>query len=435
MKKTHRTMLVTLMLCAVFFGAFAAAEEADPAAVRVGEVSYPLSLVQFAVDPYADAAAASDETLTEERKQEILRQTEAHFIGLGVIENKLRELGKNDFTEDEMDILRSQAAFQYEQTWQQIYRDAKQYSEDITQEEITSWMTEKGYTQDAFLRELLVSERESRILDLYCSDVTVTDEEAETYYREQFLEPDKERYGADVPLYEEEILLPGRTSFYVPEGYRYIKNILLAFPEKTAGELSAIEVDGKKALSAAQKAYDKLARAAAAGQDQTELKADYDKKMEAVARLEDKYREKEKEAIPLLSDTIAAIREQLAAGISIETLLQQYSLDQQQTGADKPGALYHPESVLWPPEAHAVIDAVAAPGGLSEPYCDQLGVHLVYYAGNAPGGERELLPEERVQLQESALYYAQLQKLDNLIDSWLPAYEVFTDLSGIRFEE
>ena len=75
------------------------------------------------------------------------------------------------------------------------------------------------------------------------------------------------------------------------------------------------------------------------------------------------------------------------------------------------------------------------PGGLSEPFCDELGVHLVYYAGNAPGGERELTPEEKAQLKESALYYAQLQKLEGLIESWLPAYEVFTDLSGIRFEE
>lgn len=433
-KSIHTVLISALILCLAPCGT-AAVEDADPIAVRVGEVSYPLSLVQFSVDPYVDMAAATDETLTEERKQEILQQTEEHFISLGVIENKLRELGKNDFTEDEMDILRGQAAFQYEQTWQQIYQDAKSYSDDITQEEITSWMTSKGYTPEAFLRELLVSERESRILDLYCSDVTVTDEEAETYYREQFLDPDRERYGQNVPLYEEEILVPGRTAFFTPEGYRYIKNILLAYPAEIAEALSAIEVEGKKALTAAQKAYDKLAQAAATGQDQTELKAAYDKKMEAVAELEDKYRAKEKEAVPLMADTIASIREQLAAGISIETLLKQYSLDQQQTGTDKPGALYHPESELWPQEAHEVIDAVTEVGGLSEPYCDQMGVHLVYYAGNAPGGERELLPEERAQLKESALYYYQLQKLTGLIDSWLPDYEVFTDLSGIHFEE
>ncbi len=433
MKK--KTLCFTLMLLACLFLYMQAFAEEDPVAVRVGDVSYPLSLVQFSIDPYVDMAAATDETLTGERKQELLKQAEEHFISLGVIENKLRELGKNDFTEDEMDILRNQAAVQYEQTWQQIYQDTKNYSEDINQEEVTSWMTSKGYTQDAFLRELLVSERESRILDLYCSDVTVTDEEAETYYREQFLEPDRERYGKDVPLYEEEILVPGRTSFYIPEGYRYIKNILLSYPEEITEALSAIDLEGKKALTAARKAYDKLAQAAATGQDQTELKAAYDKKMEAVASLEEKYRAKETEAIPLLADTIASIREQLAAGISIETLLKEYSLDQQQTGTDKPGALYHPESELWPREAHEMIDAVTEPGGLSEPYCDELGVHLVYYAGNAPGGERELTPEERAQLKESALYYAQLQKLEGLIESWLPNYEVFTDLSGIHFEE
>ena len=168
------TLCVALSLLPVT--AWAEAEdENDPVAIRVGEVSYPLSLVQFSIDPFVDIADAADETYTEEQKQEILQKTKKRLIGMAVIENKLREVGKNDFTEDEMDILRAQAASQYEQTWQQIYQDSKKYTTDISELEITSWMTEKGYTTEAFLRELEASERESRILDLYCSDVSVTD--------------------------------------------------------------------------------------------------------------------------------------------------------------------------------------------------------------------------------------------------------------------
>lgn len=428
------TLCVALSLLPVT--AWAEAEdENDPVAIRVGEVSYPLSLVQFSIDPFVDIADAADETYTEEQKQEILQKTKKRLIGMAVIENKLREVGKNDFTEDEMDILRAQAASQYEQTWQQIYQDSKKYTTDISELEITSWMTEKGYTTEAFLRELEASERESRILDLYCSDVSVTDEDVQRYYQEQFLDPDREKYGNDVPCYEEEVLLSGMNAFYTPEGYRYIKNILLAYPEEIASQLAAIQMEGKKTINAMKKAYNKLAEAAAAGQELTELKAAYDQKLAAVNALEDRYREKEKDALPLLADTIASIREQLKSGISIETLLKEYSLDQQQTGSDKPGALYHPDSTLWPQEAHDVIDAVTEIGGLSEPYCDQMGVHLIYYAGNAPGGERILTAAERLQLEQSALYYYQLQRLEELISVWLPAYEVYTDLSGIHFDE
>ena len=116
------TLCVALSLLPVT--AWAEAEdENDPVAIRVGEVSYPLSLVQFSIDPFVDIADAADETYTEEQKQEILQKTKKRLIGMAVIENKLREVGKNDFTEDEMDILRAQAASQYEQAWQQIYQD------------------------------------------------------------------------------------------------------------------------------------------------------------------------------------------------------------------------------------------------------------------------------------------------------------------------
>lgn len=441
-KRYCSAIFALLLILSVFTGAWMpgsaraeAAKENDPVAVRVGDVSYPLSLVQFSVDPYVDIAEAADEELTEEDKQNILQETVERFIGIGVIENKLREAGKNDFTEDEMDILRAEAARQYEQTWQQIYRDARNYANDITEQEITAWMTQKGYTQDAFLRELMASERESRILDLYCADVTMTDEDVQRYYREQFLEPDREKYQSDVPRYEEEVMVGGLNAFYIPEGYRYIKNFLLAYPEEVENELAAIQMKGRKVVSAAQKAYNKLAEAAAAGEELTELKAAYDKKLEAVNALEQQYREKEKDALPLLADTIASIREQLAAGISIETLLAEYSLDQQQTGTDKPGALYHADSTLWPREAHEVIDAVTQIGGLSEPYCDQLGVHLIYYAGDAPGGERALSLDEQMQLKQSALYYYQLEKLNELIDGWRSDYDIFTDFSGIHFDE
>lgn len=123
--------------------------EEDPVVVRVGEVAYPLSVVQFAVDPYFDLADVFDEELTEEDMQEIVGQTIEHMIGLGVIENKLMETGHNDFTEDEMDLLRGESARQYEQTWQQIWQNYTSAGESVTEAEITSWMNEKGYTQDA----------------------------------------------------------------------------------------------------------------------------------------------------------------------------------------------------------------------------------------------------------------------------------------------
>ena len=118
MFRLKKTSVPALMLAAVLLVAAAAgAEEADPAAVRVGEVVYPPSVAQFAVDPYADIAAVNDEELTEADKQEIIDSVMDHLVSLAVIENKLMETVHHDFTPDETDILRAAAASQYESTW------------------------------------------------------------------------------------------------------------------------------------------------------------------------------------------------------------------------------------------------------------------------------------------------------------------------------
>ena len=62
--KQAMAIIFTVILTAVMLSA--AAEAADPAVVRVGEVVYSLSVAQFAVDPYADIAEAGGEELTEE---------------------------------------------------------------------------------------------------------------------------------------------------------------------------------------------------------------------------------------------------------------------------------------------------------------------------------------------------------------------------------
>ena len=73
MSRLKKTTIPVLILSAVLlFTASAGTEAADPAVVRVGAVTYPLSVGQFAVDPYADIAEVNDEELTEADKQEII---------------------------------------------------------------------------------------------------------------------------------------------------------------------------------------------------------------------------------------------------------------------------------------------------------------------------------------------------------------------------
>ncbi len=421
--------LIGMTMACLFLLAQAAVAEDDPVVVRVGNVSYPLSVAQFALDPYFDLAEVQGEALTPEDRKEIAEQVVERLVGVAVIESKLAETGHSTFSESETEILKAEARRQYEATWQEMYRSAQEYVPEVTEKEVTDWLTEKGYTYEAFLRELMTRERESRILDLYCADVKVTEEEVKSFFREMYLEPEQERYADNIPLFEEEILGTENQSFYTPEGYRTLKNIQLDFPEEIQSALNALYIEGRKAVSEVQTAYSDLAAAAAAGEDTARLKEIYDGKAAVMRELEAKYRAKEEEAIPLLQDRLDAIRAEMEAGAGIEALQAKYS-----TAATESASLYHPKSEQWSESAHRAIDAMKSPGELSAPFADESGVHLAYYESDVEGGPRLLTAEENELLRSSALLYAKRMKLQKLVEEWRKDYEIFADASLLKLE-
>lgn len=90
---------------------------------------------------------------------------------------------------------------------------------------------------DAFYREALTNERELRMLSVYCSDVVVSENDVNAFYMDNYVNPDRERYENDIALYESEIVAKNNEAFFVPEGYRYIKQILLPLPDAVKEEL------------------------------------------------------------------------------------------------------------------------------------------------------------------------------------------------------
>ena len=66
------------------------------------------------------------------------------------------------------------------------------------------------------------------------------------------------------------------------------------------------------------------------------------------------------------------------------------------------------------------------PGDISQPVYSETGVHILYYAGEAPAGDHVLTDEEREQLNASALQYYQNERLMELCSEWRPDYEIET---------
>ena len=130
----------------------AAAQEAadDPVAVRVGEFTYTQSQLQGSLDSMLELSQMlRGDAPSEEEKQARLQATVDSFVGLGVIENKLSEAGKNDFTDAELEDINQTARSKYEELWQVLYQQMQKSDSSVTEAAVTAQLEGMGYTFEA----------------------------------------------------------------------------------------------------------------------------------------------------------------------------------------------------------------------------------------------------------------------------------------------
>lgn len=434
----RRAAAVWALLLSVWAALFAcaAAEEAaqevaqeaagEAPAVCVGDVCYSVQEVQFSLTALLDLYEAQGYALSDEEEQALVLQTLDHFVGLGVIENKLRETGEDGFTALEEQTMRTAAQTRYETTWQGLYQQLAQAGVETTEQEVTAWLEDEGYTLDAYYREEVAAARYERILARYCADVQVNQQQVVQHYMDAFVEPDQERYQHNIPLYEQEILSTGSEAFYTPEGYRYIKHILLPFPDEVTAQAEAISRRADKAEAERQKAYDALAEAAAGGLDIAPYKARYDETVAALQALAAEAEQAMDAALPLLKEKTDRIALRLEAGETFEALMSEYSADSAQQSPDEPGFLFHAQSENWAERFRMAAASLEKPGDVSQPVVTTAGVHIIRYMADVPAGIHKLNAGEQQALQASALQAARLEKLEGLMQGWKEAYAITT---------
>ena len=420
--KRYSSFLALLLFLLLPFGE--AAENADPVVVRVGRVAYPLSLAKYSYQSNLDLMAYQGYTPTVAEKEELKRQTIDHLIDLALIENKLIEAGKNDLTDAEETLVRSYAGNVYESLWQGFQQRVKNEGYDATEEQITSWLTEQGYTLDVVYQEALVNVRYSRIYELYCADVTVTDEDVEAYLQETFVGPDREAYEFDIPRYEREILATGNESFFTPAGYRVIRQILLPYPQAVVDEINALQPAVEEGATALEDAYHAVADAAIAGKDVEAEREAYQAQSQAYADLLNQVVALEQSALPMLKETTDEIALRYAAGESFDSLVAEYGKEAGEAAGGE--LLFHPESENWAEAFKQAVSALKKPGEITEPFVTDLGIHIVLYQSDLPDGVHELTEEERAALQSSALENKQRETLHPFLDEWKTQYEIET---------
>lgn len=393
-RRTWISLLCCLMaLCCFVCGAMA---EQTEAVVRVGDVAYDLKTVQGTLTASAELYETAGVSLDDAQKQQLTDSVLEHFIGLGVLENLLREAGQAEIDGQTQRLLDEQALKTYESVWQQMAALIREESPDASDGMIDAFLADMGCTEDAYRQQLELELKNQRVLNLYCGEITLDDGEALAYYERQYVSVCRERYEGNIPLFEQEVLVDGGISYYVPEGYRRIKHIVMALPEDIASRLSALS--GSSSIS------------------------------------EDAWQALKDAAGKAMKPKTDAIYQALEDGESFESQMALYSYDTAVAPED-PGYLIHADSVLWDEGFLQAAMALEKPGDVSEPVVTRAGVHIILYAGDEPAGALALTQEQQALLEQEALADKQNKALEELVSRHRGDYEIATHPEELTISE
>ena len=218
--------LILALSITLAFGALAEAD--DPVVVRVGDFTYTQSQLQRSLDSTLELSEMlQGDAPTDAQKAAQLEAVVESFVSQGVIENKLAEAGKNGFTDAELEDLNQKAGSKYEELWQLLYQQMQESGETVAEKDVTETLEGMGYTFETILDEYILQTRQNRAIDAYVGAITLSQSEVDEYYEEQFVGPDRADYKDNLEKYESEILASDNESFYTPEGYRTIRQIVL----------------------------------------------------------------------------------------------------------------------------------------------------------------------------------------------------------------
>lgn len=413
---------------------------AQDVAVRVNDAVFTVSEVQR----YADESAQNIELMTGMSVSEIydtashvdfLTDVAEHFVTGAISDAKLKEMGMYELTEEETEALREYARENYDAIWQQLNERVKEAYPDAGNMEayVSEVIESAGYTMDGIFESGARSVRQGRLIDAFCGDVLITEEEAVAFYEENYVKPDREKYENDLNLFEADVLLGGASSAYIPEGYFYIKYITMRPNETSQNEMMLAQNKFAECVKATEAAYQALALAALNEEPTDGPRETYRVALaaeeEASAALTKALERVETDFLPIYE----AIRSDMEAGSSFEDEMQKHSIDAEMSSSGEKGFPFHPESILWESHLSEKVSALQKKGDMTGPVFTSGRVVIACRMDDLPAGAFQMSEEEKNQIMQGLLEEKQMKQLDMLINEWRKDFDIEIDISGLVF--
>ncbi len=352
------------------------------------------------------------------------------FVRSAVTLQKQEGMGMMEFSAEELAEIETEVEQAYLSDVE--YVKSSYFAEtELTGEELDSAiaakMTELGYssTEDRMESQKATKGYEKLKAEIV-KEVTLTDEELQTAYDEG-VKAAQERYATALTNYASDVQ-GGETIYYVPAGYRNVKNILVKLSE----EDSAAIADLKGQLSGKQNRLSNVETSLAglkedATQD-TEEEAASRKELEEtkgtltteIADLQTQLDAAKEAAYAKVQPKIDEILQKLAEGGDFDALMAEYGEDDgmKESPAKETGYLVCEGDTRWIAEFTEAAMALGKVGDVSAPVKTEYGIHLLQYASDVAEGVKTL-DEVKESLSTELLAEKQGIFFEETVDQWV----------------
>lgn len=314
------------------------------------------------------------------------------------LDQKLTELG-NGFTDEDRAAMKTTAQEEYEATVADYVQ-----SMGTTEEEARVALDNMGYSVDAFEFSDYTYELETRLRPYAVEGITLDDSEIQAQY--DTLVAEAQNLYASNPSQFVTDMNNGATVYAHPEGFRFVKNLVIAFDEETETKLNEKYSEGMMAELNRYSAQMSLStNQELTDEERLDLEAKVGQYTEDVAAAQlgmDTIIQEGHEAVrPQAEEVLAKAKEE---GVDFDALMTEYSADNP-TGSPAERGYVVGEGVTnyVDPFTEGAM-ALETIGDVSDLIESDYGFHILKYVGDIPGGAvpLELVRDAVIELTQQA---------------------------------
>ena len=372
---------------------------------------------------------------SEEEVHMLIEDTMADRVRASVIDKHFDET--NTLTDEELAAAEQTGEQNYNAMMNAALQQSTGKTEEDRQQEARVLLAAIGRSLESMkadaVRAAKVEKTEAALRD---EVEEVTDEQLQAAY-DQKVADDEETYTANPGAYGS-AMTNGSEAYWVPDGYRTVKHILL-IPEDS---LMTAYTDAKSALQAKQDELHEYSHELEDANDDDvegartaeEIQADIDAANAELPELEAAVEAAAQACLDNVKDRSDAIYARLEAGEAFEDLMAEFGEDpgMQREPTMTTGYYVCSESANWQQEFTDGAMALGQVGDYSaEPVLSGSGVHIIEYASDVAGGAVAL------STVHDALYAEELENLkdanrNDTINAWIEAVNPVYDVEAFE---